>query len=365
MSAQASKEIKEPLFRITKRGSITAGKAWAIRGLALLGALLTGALLILLLGHNPFEVYASMIGGAFGKKIAIQETVKLTIPLLITGIGLAFAFKMKFWNIGGEGQILMGGVAASAVAIYGTSLPHVPKLLLMATAAIIVGGLYGMIPALFKAKWGTNETLFTLMMNYIAIQFIMFLQYQPAWQEERTSFPKIRMLDASAYLPKVFGVHIGWIISLILVFVAYIYIAKTKHGYEISVVGDSPNTARYAGINVSRVLIRSMFLSAALCGLVGFLQVSGSDGTLTENTANGVGFTAITVAWLAKMNPFAMVLVSLFIAVLERGSSSIQTSHGIPSSAASLLTGIILFFMLGCEFFINYRLVHRGKKGEN
>ena len=235
----------------------------------------------------------------------------------------------------------------------------------MATAAIIVGGLYGMIPALFKAKWGTNETLFTLMMNYIAIQFIMFLQYQPAWQEERTSFPKIRMLDASAYLPKVFGVHIGWIISLILVFVAYIYIAKTKHGYEISVVGDSPNTARYAGINVSRVLIRTMFLSAALCGLVGFLQVSGSDGTLTENTANGVGFTAITVAWLAKMNPFAMVLVSLFIAVLERGSSSIQTSHGIPSSAASLLTGIILFFMLGCEFFINYRLVHRGKKGEN
>ena len=140
MSAQASKEIKEPLFRITKRGSITAGKAWAIRGLALLGALLTGALLILLLGHNPFEVYASMIGGAFGKKIAIQETVKLTIPLLITGIGLAFAFKMKFWNIGGEGQILMGGVAASAVAIYGTSLPHEPKLLQISTAAISVGG---------------------------------------------------------------------------------------------------------------------------------------------------------------------------------------------------------------------------------
>ncbi len=232
----------------------------------------------------------------------------------------------------------------------------------MFLAAVLVGGLYGIIPAIFKAKWNTNETLFTLMMNYIAIQVILFLQYQASWQAERTTFPKIRTLSATARLPKVFGIHIGWIIALAVVILSYLYMKKTKQGYEISVVGESPNTARYAGMNVSKIMIRTMFLSAALCGLVGFLQISGVDGTLTENTANGVGFTAITVAWLSHMNPFAMVLVSLFIAFLERGSSSIQTTHGIPSSAASLLTGLILFFMLGCEFFINYQVVFREKK---
>ena len=221
-----------------------------------------------------------------------------------------------------------------------------------------------MIPALFKAKWGDQRNTVRLLNDelYCHPSSLCSCSIRPAWRERAYFFPQDPHARCLCLPAEGIRCSYGWIISLILVFVAYIYIAKTKHGYEISVVGDSPNTARYAGINVSRVLIRTMFLSAALCGLVGFLQVSGSDGTLTENTANGVGFTAITVAWLAKMNPFAMVLVSLFIAVLERGSSSIQTSHGIPSSAASLLTGIILFFMLGCEFFINYRLVHRGRK---
>jgi len=365
MSKTAVKEHHEPWIHMVKRPAIDKKKAWLIRGIALLGALLTGALLILLLGHNPLEVYASMVNGAFGKKISIQETVKVTIPLLVTGIGIALAFKMRFWNIGAEGQILVGATAATAVVVYGESIPQVPRLILMALAAILAGGLYGMIPAFFKAKWNTNETLFTLMLNYIAIQFIMFLAYQPGWQAEGTSFPKIRTFDAASRLPKVFGVHIGWIIALVIVAAAYIYLTRTKQGYEISVVGESTNTARYAGMNVKKIIIRTMFLSAALAGIVGFLQVAGADGTLTESTAGGVGFTAITVAWLAKMNPFAMILVSLFIAVLQRGSSSIQTSHGIPASAASLLTGLILFFMLGCEFFINYQLIFRKRGKEN
>ena len=362
-----SKEIREhqePFVRMVKRASIDPKKAWLIRGIALLGAIITGVLLILTLGHNPFEVYASMVQGAFGKKIAIQETVKLTIPLLITGIGISLAFKMRFWNIGAEGQILAGAIAASSIAIYFDHLPHAIVLILMGAAAFIAGGIYGMIPAFFKAKWNTNETLFTLMMNYIALQFVIFLEHQASWQDSRSTFPKVRMFTDTARLPKVFGVHIGWIIALIIVVAAFIYLTKTKHGYEISVVGESANTARYAGMNVRRILVRTMFLSAALAGLVGFLQVSGSDGTLTETTAGGVGFTAITVAWLGHMNPFAMVVVSLFIAMLERGSNSIQTSHNIPASAADLLTGLILFFMLGCEFFINYKLIFRGSRKE-
>ena len=314
-----------------------------------------------------------MVRGAFGGTMYIKETVRTAVPLLISAIGIAFAFKMKFWNIGAEGQILIGGIAASAVAIHydaqfaawaaesGSFLPRILMLVLMFLAAIVAGGLYGVVPAIFKSKWGTNETLFTLMLNYIALQYVKYLAYQPAWKMAGTSFPKVRMFDPIAVLPKVMGIHIGWIIALVLVVVAHFYLTRTKHGYEIAVVGESTNTARYAGINVSKVYLRTMFISGALCGLAGYLVVSGADGTLTEGTAGGVGFTAITVAWLSKMNPITMLIVAVFIAALDRGAG-FQSSTGVPESCAEVLVGIILFFMLGCEFFINYKLVFRGRK---
>ncbi|MBQ7113961.1 MAG: ABC transporter permease [Clostridia bacterium] len=366
-------EHQEPFVRMTKRASITPGKAWVIRGIALLGAIVTGALLLLILGHNPFGIYGEMVRGAFGGTMYIKETVRTAVPLLISAIGIAFAFKMKFWNIGAEGQILIGGIAASAVAIHydaqfaawaaesGSFLPRILMLVLMFLAAIVAGGLYGVVPAVFKSKWGTNETLFTLMLNYIALQYVKYLAYQPAWKMAGTSFPKVRMFDPIAVLPKVMGIHIGWIIALVLVVVAHFYLTRTKHGYEIAVVGESTNTARYAGINVSKVYLRTMFISGALCGLAGYLVVSGADGTLTEGTAGGVGFTAITVAWLSKMNPITMLIVAVFIAALDRGAG-FQSSTGVPESCAEVLVGIILFFMLGCEFFINYKLVFRGRK---
>ncbi len=219
-----------------------------------------------------------------------------------------------------------------------------------------------MIPALFKARWNINETLFTLMFNYVALGFISYLQNGP-WKETPNGFPKIAMFVEKARLPKLFDIHIGWIIVLILVLLVYVYMNRTKQGYEISVVGESSNTALYAGMNVRKIIIRTMFISGAIAGLVGFVQVSGSDYTLTNYAANGVGFTAITVAWLSKLNPLIMVAVSVFLAVLQKGSNRIQTNFKIPASAASLLTGIILFFMLGCEFFISYKLIFRkGRK---
>ncbi|WP_100065157.1 ABC transporter permease [Miniphocaeibacter massiliensis] len=355
---------KEPLIRIVKKEDIGKANAIIIRVVAILLALLTGGLLMLILGKNPIEIYSSMVNGAFDGKIRIQETIKVAIPLLVAGIGVSYAFKMKFWNIGGEGQILMGGIAATAIVVYGESIPKIPKLILMFFAAIIAGGLYGSIPAFFKSKWNTNETLFTLMLNYIALQFVRLLQYRDGWQAQGTTFPKIRNFTMDERLPKILGVHIGWIIALVIVIISYIYLNKTKQGYEISVVGGSENTAKYAGMNVGKIFIRTMFISAALCGIVGFLQVAGADGTLTENTAGGDGFTAITVAWMSHLNPFIMVLMSLFIAFLERGASNIQTTHGIPASMASVLTGIILFFMLGSEFFINYKVIFRKKVKE-
>lgn len=361
MSAKTAHR-KEPLLRMVKRDSIPTRQAWAIRAAAFLLSLLTGGIVILLLGHDPISVYQSMLVGAWGSKIVARETIKIAVPLLITAIGISLAFRMKFWNIGGEGQILAGPVAGGFFGLFTANIfPKIPLVLLMMGSSMIVGGLYGLLPAVCKSRWGTNETLFTLMLNYIALAFIKYLMNGP-WKAPGSSFPKIAMLPSGARLTKVLGVHWGWILALVLVVVSYVYLTKTKQGYEIAVVGESANTARYAGINVSRVVCRTMFLSGALCGLVGMLQFAGADYTITEGTAGGVGFTAITVAWLSKMNPFGMLAVSIFIAMLERGSNTIQTNFKIPASASDLLIGIILFFMLGCEFFISYKLIPRGKE---
>jgi len=360
---QSKKSVKRnPLLRMVKRDDLSKRKSFLIRLLAILGALVAGGLLILCLGKNPILAYKDMVKGAFGSKVLIQQTIKQMVPLLITAIGISFAFKMKFWNIGAEGQVLVGAIGAGYWAFfYAAILPKVPLVLLMMITGMVMAGLYGLLPALCKAKWGTNETLFTLMLNYIALYFVKFLANGP-WKAKGSSFPKMPMIHQGVRLTKIFGVHWGWILALVLVVVSYIYFTKTKQGYEIAVVGESNNTAKYAGIDVGKVFKRTMFLSGALAGLAGVLQVAGSDYTITETTAGGVGFTAITVAWLAKMNPYGMLGVAAFIAVLERGCNQIETTMAIPSSVSKLLVGIILFFMLGSEFFINYRLVHASKK---
>lgn len=358
-------QIKEPFMRMVKRGTISSKRAWGIRAVACLFSLVTGSFLLLSMGHNPLAVYKAIVEGSWGSRTVIYETIKLAVPLLITAIGISCAFKMKFWNIGAEGQILVGAMAAGAFGLFTAHIfPKLPLVILMLLAGMVAGGLYGLLPAVCKAKWGTNETLFTLMLNYIALAFVKYLMNGP-WKAPGSTFPKIPMLVPGARLTKILGVHWGWILALLLVVIAYVYFNKTKQGYEIAVVGESNNTARYAGINVSKVFIRTMFLSGALCGLVGMLQFAGADYTIAEGTAGGVGFTAITVAWLAKMNPFGMLGVSVFIAMLERGSNTIQTNFKIPASASDLLIGLILFFMLGCEFFITYRLIFRGKEEQD
>lgn len=356
-------ENKEPFVRIAKRTDMTSARAMLIRVAAVLLALICGGILVLVLGHNPVAVYSDMITGSFATKTARAETIKIAIPLLGAAIAITPAFKMKFWNIGAEGQIMAGAIGASYFALFHyDSMPKAALLISMGIASVIIGGLWGLIPAIFKAKWGTNETLFTLMLNYIILGVEKYLQNGP-WKAPTSSFPKIAMFEKAAKLPKVFGVHIGWIFVVIMVIAMFIYLHYSKHGYEISVVGESEPTAKYAGMNVSKIIIRTMFISGAIAGFVGFMLVSGSDYTLTESTAGGVGFTAITVAWLAKLNPFVMVIIAFILAILEKGSNTIQTDFKIPASASEVLTGIILFFMLGCEFFINYRLIFRSKNG--
>ena len=352
-------EVKTPLIRLAKRDAMPAWQVWCIRGSSFIAAILLGALIFLVLGNNPISAYGTILSGSLGKSTAIRQTVKIAIPLLGTALAIAPCFKMRFWNIGAEGQITAGAVAASYFALFWADrLPGPALILVMAAAGAVAGGIWALVPAFFKAKWGTNETLFTLMMNYIIIGVVRWLQGGP-W-EGRPGSQIIPQFDSKAVLPKVLGVHCGWIIVLVLTVVMFIYMKYTKQGYEIAVIGESENTARYAGMNVGAIIMRTMFLSGAISGLVGFIVASGANNTLYDGVAAGVGFTAITVAWLAQLNPFAMVGISALLAVLQKGADTLNTQMGIPASLSDVITGVLLFFMLGCEFFINYKLVFRG-----
>ena len=354
---------KMPLIRLAKRDAMDPKKVWAIRLGSILVALLLGSLAILITGNNPFTAYGTMIVGALGKKTAIRQTVKIAVPLLGCALAIAPCFRMRFWNIGAEGQITAGAIAATYFALnFAGKLPSVLLLIVMALAAALAGGIWGLIPAFFKAKWNTNETLFTLMMNYIIIGIVSYLQGGP-W-EGRPGSQIIPQFDASACLPKVFGVHCGWIIVLVLVVLIHVYMRHTKHGYEIAVIGDSVNTARYAGMNVGRIMMRTMLLSGAISGIVGFIFVSGANGTLYNGVADGVGFTSITVAWLSQLNAFAMIAISMVLAILSKGAETLQTQLSVPASISDIITGLLLFCMLGCEFFINYRLIFRSNHHE-
>lgn len=355
-------EKKEPWIRLAKRDGMEGWKVWCIRLSSFLAAVLLGGAILRMIGVNPFNAYYNIVVGSLGKKTALRQTVKIAIPLLGTALAIAPCFKMRFWNIGAEGQITAGAVAATYFALYWVGKVPAPALLLiMGLAGAVAGGIWALIPAFFKAKWGTNETLFTLMMNYIIIGVVKWLQGGP-W-EGRKGSQLIPMFKSDAVLPKVFGVHCGWIIVLILTVLMFIYMRYTKHGYEIAVIGESENTARYAGMNVGRIIMRTMFLSGAISGLVGFIVSSGANTTLYDGVAGGVGFTAITVAWLAQLNPFAMVAISGLLAVLEKGADSLQTLLQVPASISDIITGIFLFCMLGCEFFINFQMIFRKKEG--
>ena len=286
------------------------------------------------------------------------------VTLLCIGIALAPAFKMHFWNIGAEGQVLVGGLATAMVMVKcGASLPTPVLFLVMFLTSVIAGGLWGFIPAVFKAYWNTNETLFTLMMNYVATSIVACMTN--ILRGKASSLGKLNMSTQVGWFPQFLGqrYNINILIVVILMFVMFFYLKYSKQGYEISVVGESQNTARYAGIDVKKVIIRTMMISGAICGIAGAVIVSGASHTISTSTAGGRGFTAIIVAWMSKFNPLAMILVSGFLVFMQQGSIQVASQFGLNENASDIITGILLFFLIGCEFFINYKLEFR-KKGE-
>lgn len=352
---------KAPLLRLAKRDYVSAKYAWIVRLCGFLLAIILGGIIFACMGHNPFSAYGLIITGSLGKKTALRQTIKIAVPLLGTALAIAPCFLMRFWNIGAEGQITAGAIGATFFALmFGETMPAPILLTIMGLSGIVCGAAWAFLPAFFKAKWGTNETLFTLMMNYIVIGLVKWLQGGP-W-EGKPGSQIIPNFAENAVLPKVFGIHCGWIIIVILVVVMYFYMYKSKQGYEIRVVGESENTARYAGMNVLKITIRTMLISGAICGLVGFMVASGANMTLYHSVADGVGFTAITVAWLGQLNPFAMVIISFLMAILEKGANTLQTELAVPASISDIIIGIFLLCMLASEFFINYRvMIERGE----
>lgn len=361
-------KVREPFLRIASRESLPFWKAWIIRLVAIgLSLVVCAALIYALTKLNPVKVFEAMVDGAFGTKKRMWNMLKDTSFLLLIGIALAPAFKMRFWNIGAEGQVLVGGVATAACMIYfGDKFPPYILFPLMVISSCIAGALWGALPAIFKSKWNTNETLFTLMMNYVAIQITAFCV--ALWENPygSNSVGIINPNTRAGWFPAVFGQQYGLniLIALVICVLVFIYLKYTKHGYEITVVGESENTARYAGINVAKVFIRTMLVSGAICGLAGFVAVSGASHTISINTAGGNGFTAIIVAWLAKFNPLVMAIIALLLTFLDKGAGQIASQFGLNDYVSMMITGIILFFILGSEFFINYRLILRGRKEE-
>ncbi len=351
-------------MRMIQRTNISKQKIILIRLISVLLSLMTASLFLQFMGHHPLEVFASLAIGAFGSAYRLRETLTTSIPLVVTSIGIMIAFKMKFWNIGGEGQILMGAFAASYIALNYSELPKPLLLTLMFFAGFLGGGMWALIPALLKVHLGTNETIITLMLNYVAIKWVTYLQYGPWKDPNGMGFPQIATFEPNAILPKVFGVHIGWIIAIFIVLAISFLLAKTKKGFEISVIGESIDTARYAGMNVKHVIVAAIILSGGICGIVGMMEASGVNRTLSSNVSSGYGFTAIITTWLSGLKASIIIPVSILFAGLIKGGSFIQTAYGIPQSASDVLQALILFFIIGSEFFVQYRLVPSTSKEE-
>ena len=348
------------VMHISKRDSLPWYGAWAIRGAAIVLALIVCAVVTTALtGENPIGVYKTMFAGAFGTKRKAWILGQNLAILLCVSLAVTPAFKMRFWNVGGEGQILAGGLATAACMILlGDKVPNWLLIVLMVISSIVAGAIWGGIPAICKAKWNTNETLFTLMMNYVATQLVAY--FVILWEVPKGA-GKIGIINQNTqagWLPQIgsYKYLLNILIVAVLTLVMYFYLKRSKQGYEISVVGESERTARYVGINVGKVIVRTMMISGGLCGFAGLLLVGGTDHTITTTIAGGRGFTAVMVAWLAKFNPLMMVFTSLLLVFLSRGASEITTIYGLNHSFGDILTGIILFFIIGSEFFISYRL---------
>ena len=352
-------------YKFIKRETESLSSRFIVPVLSIIMALLFGWIFLWLYGIDPAETYLRMWQGAFGSSYAISETLVKAIPLMLLGLGLSLAFRMKLWNIGAEGQLYMGAFAASGIALFYGDLPSLILLPVMALASFVAGGIWGLIPGTLRAFWDVNETITTLMLNYVAIFFVESFIFGPWKDPASMGFPLSPRFSPQAYLPSIGDsrVHIGLLVALLVAVLLYFLLNYTKWGYEIKVVGESHASARYTGINVVKNIMLVMLISGGIAGLAGMIEVSGITHRLQQGISPGYGFTAIIVAWLARLNPFAMIMVAILFGALLVGGFGLQI-FGLPFSTVQMLQGAILFFLLGGEIFTKYRLQRRAKEGK-
>jgi simple sugar transport system permease protein len=353
------------MIRIAGRPEASGLRENLLRVGAVIVALFASALIMALMGYNPLDIFGKIIAGSLGTAYRFRETVNKAIPLAALSLGTAAAFRMKFWNIGQEGQFYMGAYGASLMAFSFPNLPSPLLLSLMFLGGLVFGGIWSLIPALLKIRFSTSETLVTLMLNYIAIKWISFLQYGPWKDPAGMGFPKIAAFSSNAVLPTFLGIHIGWVITILLAILMFIFLKRTKLGYEIDVIGESEATARYAGMSVFRITVIAIVLSGGLCGVAGMMQASAVERSLSEQLSGGLGFTSVITTWLARLDPLTILGVAFLFSLLIQGGNFLQSSLQIPASISLVLQGIIIFFVLGSEFFIRYRFVWKAGEKRN
>ena len=355
------------MIQISKRGAVSRKRNIAIRLAAIVLAIIVCAVITMATtGTDPFAVFSAFINGSFGSERKLWIFLQDTAILLIISLAVTPAFKMHCWNLGAEGQVLAGAMAAAAcMVLLGDTVSNGALIACMVIASVVTGAVWAGIPALFKAKFNTNETLFTLMMNYVATQIVAYFCVK--WENPVGSctIGVINAQNEAGWLPQLGNKYLLVImVAILMTVLIYFYLNYTKHGYEIAVVGESERTARYIGIKVPRVIIRTMLFSGAICGVAGLLLVGGIHHTVSTSLVGGQGFTAVMVSWLAAFNPIVMILTSALLIFMGSGANQLATSCGLNQSFGDILTGVIIFFIIGSEFFVQYKISFRKKSKE-
>ena len=344
---------------VERRLGVSPLTEWASVGLSVLLALIMGGLVFLSVGANPLTAYGVMAIGAFGSFHDFSEVLVKAIPLILCGLAVAISARILLWNIGGEGQLAVGGVGAAAVALFLSGhLPPVFVIPAMVVAGFIGGGLWASISGLLRAKMGVNEILTSLLLNYVAILWLEHLYFGPWRDPMGMGFPGTAMFPEITWLPRFpqTRVHLGLAFGVLAAFIIHWVLSRTRWGYEIRVIGENPKAARYAGMNITRNMIWVMFLSGGLAGLAGMAEVSGIHYRLQQGLTVGYGYIGIIVAWLARLHPGALIVVAIFLASLLVGGDQLQSVMHLPSSVGMVLEGTLLFFVLGSDFLSRYKL---------
>jgi len=353
--------MKLPRIRIEKRLSSPRWLPAASLLVSLALAMLSIAIIFAALGVDPLVAFQRIFRGGFGSVYGLQETITKTIPLILAGVGLTLAFKGRMYNIGAEGQLLIGAIFATGVSRLFPDWPAFLLLPAMFLGGFVGGALWAAIPAVLKTRFRVDEVLTSLMLVYVANEAVKFLVYGPWRGSDTRGFPITDEFPAAAHIPTLLGTRIHYptlLLAILLAILIYLLLTRTKLGYEIRVTGENPDASRYAGMDYQKIALLVMIISGGLAGLAGMGEVAGIHFRLRppEAISPGYGFTAIIVAWLARLNPLAAILTAFLLGGLLVGGDAIQIALNLPAATVQIFNGVILLFVIASELFNQYKL---------